>query len=85
MVHSVKNRSYAQLSFNGRELREQKFISLRKFIINGVTPQDLQIIENNEFPVLALGDTPEYGVTQNTDEGKRKSSPIKASLRVFIY
>lgn len=59
----------------------KKFISLRKFIINGVTPQDLQIIENNEFPVL-LGDTPEYGVTQNTDEGKRKvllSKPPYAS------
>ncbi|CAI6742692.1 ANL_collapsed_G0029870.mRNA.1.CDS.1 [Saccharomyces cerevisiae] len=46
-----------------------------------VTPQDLQIIENNEFPVL-LGDTPEYGVTQNADEGKRKvllSKPPYAS------
>ncbi|QHS74224.1 Mps3p [Saccharomyces paradoxus] len=59
----------------------RKFTSLRKFIINGVTPQDLQIIENNEFPVL-LGDIPEYGVSQNTNEGKRKvllSTPPYAS------
>ncbi|CAI4043771.1 hypothetical protein SKDZ_10G1910 [Saccharomyces kudriavzevii ZP591] len=52
----------------------QKFTSLRKFIINGVTPQDLQIIENNEFPVL-LGDVPEYGVVQNNNKGKRKALP----------
>lgn len=50
----------------------KRFTSLRKFIINGVTPQDLQIIENNEFPVL-LGDVPEYGVSQNINEGKRKA------------
>ena len=59
----------------------KKFTSLRKFIINGVTPQDLQIIENNEFPVL-LGDIPEYGVAQNANEGKRKvlpSTPLYAS------
>ncbi|EJS43124.1 mps3p [Saccharomyces arboricola H-6] len=59
----------------------RKFTSLRKFIINAVTPQDLQIIENNEFPVL-LGDVPEYGVAQNTNEGKRKalsSTPPYAS------
>ncbi|KOG98581.1 Mps3p [Saccharomyces eubayanus] len=50
----------------------KRFTSLRKFIINGVTPQDLQIIENNEFPVL-LGDVPEYGVAQNINEGKRNA------------
>nr|CAA89310.1 unnamed protein product [Saccharomyces cerevisiae] len=81
MVHSVKTTRTLNCLSSGRELREQKVHISEEIYHQRSDTADLQIIENNEFPVL-LGDTPEYGVTQNTDEGKRKvllSKPPYAS------
>lgn len=60
----------------------RQFTSLRKFIVNAVTQQDLQIMETNSFPVISnepeyasstkapqLQDNPRPAIAHNSEQG----------------